>query len=499
MRKFWAAMLTALLIFPMIFQSQAQAAVKINILIDGVRLKTKQAPIMVQNRVMLPMRAIFEELDAKVTWNQKTKTVTAVRDDTKIVLKTNSKTAKINNRNVKLDVPAKNLRGTTMVPVRFVSEALGEKVGWNSKTKTVSITTTSDRGTVPGYGISPVSYVNARDVANNGDGRDLQISFAKSYTEPSVAQYRVMIVKASRAYAFNPSTARMVQPSNYSVVFPNGTDPSITLNSSSRDVDGDYIRENQAYKAYVLAVGRTNGVYALSSPSPNITLANTNAVEPATNVKASDINDYRDGRDLSVSFTRAQREDLISNYRVMVVKTKDAGKFDLAAAKSLPSQNYTTVYKTSSSNSTLATTLNSSSRDTSGEYIRNGVPYTLFVMSVSNNENMLASKLSSASPSITLGTGSANSPVITQVRDVSDYGDGRDLRVDFTKMSDESRIGSYRIFVVKSSDYHNFNLNRANSVSSYNYTQVSKTGNNISYNLSSGARDVDGALIRKRS
>ncbi|UNK19630.1 stalk domain-containing protein [Paenibacillus sp. N3/727] len=501
MRKFWAAMLSALLIFPMLFQSQAQAAVKFNILIDGVRLTTSQAPVMIQGRVMLPMRAIFEALDAKVKWNQKTQTVTAVREGTTIVLKINSKTATINNQSVRLDVPAKNLRGATMVPVRFVSESLGEKVGWNSKTKTVSITTTSNGGgsvptPVPDTGLSPASNVTVRDIANNGDGRDLQVSFSKSYTESRAAQYQVMIVKAEKSYNFNQSAARMVPSSNYSVVFPTGSSNTVTLTSGSRDIDGDYIRENQAYKAYVLTAGRYNGEFALSSPSSSITLSNSNAVETATNVKGNDVNDYGDGRDLSVSFTRAQKEDLISNYRIMVVKTKDVSKFDLAAAKSVPSQYYTTVYKTSGSGTTLTNALSSSTRDTSGEYIKNGVPYTLFVMSVSSNENTLASKLSSGSSSITLATGSTTAPVITQVTDVSNYGDGRDLRVNFNKLSDESGIGSYRIFVVKSSDYHNFNLNKANSVSSSNYTQVNKTGYNITQTLSSGARDIDGSSIR---
>ncbi|WP_422660018.1 stalk domain-containing protein [Paenibacillus sp. EC2-1] len=494
MRKFWTALLAGLLIIPLLFQSQAQAAVNFTILIDGVRLATSQAPVMIQGRVMLPMRAIFEALDAKVTWNQKAQTVTAVKDGTTIVLKINSKTATINRQSVNLDVPAKNLRGTTMVPVRFVSESLGEKVGWNSKTKTVSITT-SGGVSVPDS-LNPASYVTLRDVANYGDGRDLQVNFSKSSNESRASQYRIMVVKASKSGSFNLSSAQMVSNYNYAVIFPNGSDPSITLNSASRDVDGEYIRDNQSYVAYVLSVGKVNGDVALSSPSPALTLANTNAVDAATNVKGTDVNDYNDGRDLSVSFTRAKTENNISNYRVIAVKTKDISKFDLAAAKAVASQNYTTINKTSSSSTTLTTVLNSSSRDSSGEYIRNGIPYTLYVLSVSSNENSVASKLSTASSSITLATGSSTAPVITQVTDVNDYGDGRDLRVSFTKLSDESGIGSYRIFVVKSSDYQNFNLTRANNVSSYNYTQVNKTGSNIIQTLSSGARDVDGAAIR---
>ncbi|MGG4103745.1 copper amine oxidase N-terminal domain-containing protein [Paenibacillus lautus] len=496
MKRIWTALLAAILLIPMTFQSQAQAAVNISVLIDGVKLYTPQAPIMIQGRVMLPMRSIFEALDASVKWNQKTKTVTATKNGTTVILKINSKTATINNKTVALDVPAKNLKGNTMVPVRFVSEALGQKIGWNSKTKTVTVKTTNNSGGGGNNtGIVPVNYVTLRDIGNAGDGRDLQVSFSKSSTESLISHYRVMIVKQSKT--LNQSEAQRVSSAAYTTVYPSGSDQTLTLTSSSRDVDNDLIRDNQAYKAYVLAVSKTGGTYALSSASPSLTLTNTNSVNGATNVKASDVSDYGDGRDLQVSFTRAQNESNVTNYRVFAVKTKDVANFNLAAAKSVPSQNYTTVSKTSTTNTTLSTTLSSSARDTSNELIRSGVAYTVFVLSVSSNESVLASNLSSGSSSITLNTGTATVPSITQVTDISDYGDGRDLRVSFNKVSNESNIHSYRVFVVKDSNYSSFNLSKANAVSSYNYTQVNKTGNNINnLTLASGARDVDGATIR---
>ncbi len=490
MKRIWTALLAALLIVPFLFQSQAQAAVNISVVIDGVRLKTPQAPVMIQGRVMLPMRVIFEALDASVKWNQKTKTVTAVKDGTTIVLKINSKTATINGKTVSLDVPAKNLKGNTMVPVRFVSESLGEKIGWNSRTKTVTITTSSE----PDIGFTGVNYVTLRDIGNAGDGRDLSVSFSKSSTESQVSHYRVFIVKQSQSLSL--AEAQRLPSTAYTSVLPTGSDLTRTLSASTTDTNGDLIRNNQPYKAYVLTVGNISGNYALSPASPSLTLTNSNAVAAATNVKASDVSNYGDGRDLSVSFTRAQSEGNISNYRVFVVKSKDAAKFDLAAAKAVASTNYTTVNKSSSSNTTLTTGFSSTSRDTSGEYIRSGVDYTVFVLSVSSNESAIASKLSSGSSSITLSTGTTTVPSISQVTDVSDYGDGRDLRVSFNRVSNESAISGYRIFVVKESDYHNFSVSRANAINSSSYyTNVSKSSNNT-LTLSSGARDVDGALIR---
>lgn len=499
LKKIWASLLAVLLLIPIFQQTTAQAATPISIYIDGNRLTTDQDPVIISGRVMLPLRAIFEALDAKVNYNQTLKTVTAYKDGTTITLKLMSRSATINNETVLLDVPAQSVKGRTMVPVRFVSEALGQQVGWNNSAKIVTIKSGfgsggsggSDNGSDPG----PVTYVTARDVGNYGDGRDLQISFSKSSNESRVEQYRVMVVKAANASSFNLAAAQKVGSANYTSLSPSGSDPSLTLSASARDVDGAAIREDQSYVAYVLVIGKGNSANTLSNPSPAFTLTNTVSVAAPTNVKVSDVSDYGDGRDLSVTFTRAQNESNIANYRVFVVKTKDASSFTASTANNLSSSYYTLVSK-SGSGSTLTGQLSSSTRDSSGDLIKNGVSYTVFVLSVSNSTGY-ANKLSSGSSAITLSQGSIIAPVITKVEDWNDYGDGRDLRVSFNRISDETRISSYRIFVVKASDYANFSLAKANQVSSVNYTQVNKTGSNItSYALSSNARDVDGATIR---
>ncbi|GIO56062.1 copper amine oxidase N-terminal domain-containing protein [Paenibacillus cineris] len=488
MKKIWLTLMAAVMIFSVALganQGQAAAAAsQISIYIDGQKLYSPQAPIMVKGRAMLPMRAIFEALDATIDWNAKTKTVTAKRDQTTIVLKIGSKSAIVNNRTLSLDVPGQIYKGSTMVPVRFVSEALGEKVDWNASNKTVTITTS-------GGPVNAVAYVSARTISKNGDGRDVEVSFPKVSPESGVSEYRVLMVKSGNAYNFN--LAQALSTSSYTSIRPDGDDVSITLSSQTRDVNGDLLRSGQSYAAFVLTVGK-RGNSALSGVSQTITLSQAPtlpSVGAVSNLKVSDASDYGDGRDLSVSFTKAQTENNITNYRIYVVKTKDKNSFDLAAANKVSSSNFTVVNK---AGTTLSGNLSSSARDTSGELIRNGVPYTVFVMSVSNTGSY-TSQLSAASSSITLAANAVSAPVITRVDDISNYGDGRDLRVNFNRVSDESRIGSYRIFVVKDSKAGSFSLSAANNVPSAYYTQVGKTGYNISQVLSSGARDVDGSLI----
>ncbi|WP_281217284.1 copper amine oxidase N-terminal domain-containing protein [Lysinibacillus capsici] len=94
---------------------------------------------MIDNRTLVPLRSIFEELGATVIWNQNTKTISATKDTTNISLKLGTKTAVINGQAVSIDVPAQIRSGTTLVPLRFISEALGANVKWDNKTLTATI------------------------------------------------------------------------------------------------------------------------------------------------------------------------------------------------------------------------------------------------------------------------------------------------------------------------------------------------------------------------
>lgn len=140
---------------------------------------------------------------------------------------------------------------------------------------------------------------------------------------------------------------------------------------------------------------------------------------------------------------------------------------------------------------TVKSQLTSSSRDTSGELIKSGTSYVVYIMSVSTNTST-DSKLSSASSSLTLSVNTASAPVITQVRDISDYGDGRDIQVSFNRSSDESKVANYRVFVVRNTVASDFNLTTASNLSSSLYYTVNKTGNNITVNLPSNMRDTSG-------
>ena len=98
-----------------------------------------QKPAIVNDRTLVPLRAIFEALKAEVAWNDETKTVTSKKGDISISLAINSDQLYQNGTPKTLDVPAQIMNGRTMVPVRANSEAFQCQVGWDQNTRTVTV------------------------------------------------------------------------------------------------------------------------------------------------------------------------------------------------------------------------------------------------------------------------------------------------------------------------------------------------------------------------
>src|SRR5690606_474125 len=109
----------------------------------------------------VPMREVFNNLNATVSWNQATKTVTAVKGSTKITLTIGSKTAYIGSTKVTLTQTPEVINGASLIPLRFVSEALGAKVNWNQQTGTVTITSQKDQAPSGNTGGTQSEVVNS--------------------------------------------------------------------------------------------------------------------------------------------------------------------------------------------------------------------------------------------------------------------------------------------------------------------------------------------------
>ncbi|MDR6549072.1 stalk domain-containing protein [Paenibacillus qinlingensis] len=117
----------------------------ISVKIDGQPLTiTGAKPLLIKEKTFVPLRDIFEALGAAVQWNQTDNSVTATKGKTTVWLQIGSRKARVNGTEVALEVEPQLVGNFTMVPVRFISEALGANVKWDGTTQTVSILTTTE-------------------------------------------------------------------------------------------------------------------------------------------------------------------------------------------------------------------------------------------------------------------------------------------------------------------------------------------------------------------
>ena len=110
--------------------------------VNGDKVKFDQKPFIENSRTLVPMRAIFEALDAEVIWNGEGRTITVTKGKNSIFLKVDSNKMLVNGKEKTIDVPAKIVGNRTLVPLRAISEALNSDVEWYPDSKTILINDT---------------------------------------------------------------------------------------------------------------------------------------------------------------------------------------------------------------------------------------------------------------------------------------------------------------------------------------------------------------------
>ena len=122
--------------------STVLAEENITVMLNGQAMDFDVAPIIQNDRVLVPMRAIFEELHCSVDYTDidGRQIITAkLNENNSIGLVIGSDEMQIHNKKIKLDTAPIIVNDRTLVPLRAVSEAFDYDVNWDGDTKTVTI------------------------------------------------------------------------------------------------------------------------------------------------------------------------------------------------------------------------------------------------------------------------------------------------------------------------------------------------------------------------
>ncbi len=117
----------------------ATAPAAIRVTVDGTALALETAPQVVNGRVMLPYRAIAERLGARVSWDSRTRAVTVSKGNDVMQLTVGQTAATNRGNNITLDAAPLLVDGRVLVPLRFLGEGLGYSVSWDGASRAVAL------------------------------------------------------------------------------------------------------------------------------------------------------------------------------------------------------------------------------------------------------------------------------------------------------------------------------------------------------------------------
>ena len=176
----------------------------INVTVDGTAVDfPDQKPIIRNDRTLVPIRFIAESLGYDVEWDSNENA--AVIDDGRVKLWIGTDKAELDGELVTLDTSSILVNDRTMVPLRAVAETLDCTVDWFAKTKTAQITSGTDTSVwdrLSASGILPMKYdesaawfvkQNANTMKYCGDHYDCEI-YVRRFDEKTLAEVREVLM-----------------------------------------------------------------------------------------------------------------------------------------------------------------------------------------------------------------------------------------------------------------------------------------------------------------
>ena len=145
-KMFILAVLIITVVVQMGYPDNVFAERAVTVTINGEVIEFDEPARLINARTMVPMRKIYETLGATVQWVGEAELILATFKTSIIAMEIGKNSFEITDlltgqtKTIELDVPPQVVGvGTTLVPVRAISEALGKNVDWDDKTSTVII------------------------------------------------------------------------------------------------------------------------------------------------------------------------------------------------------------------------------------------------------------------------------------------------------------------------------------------------------------------------
>ncbi len=152
-----------------------RAEKEVLVFIDRERVVSDVAPQIINDRVMLPFRSVFEKMGASVKWLEGEKKIIATNDNVTLEMTIGEKRMLINSEVYESDTAPVIVNDRTLIPVRVCAETFGCSVKWYDKSRVVEIVS-SQQEELPAVGSTGINYLEI-DPTVNHTGAELPDDF----------------------------------------------------------------------------------------------------------------------------------------------------------------------------------------------------------------------------------------------------------------------------------------------------------------------------------
>lgn len=199
LKKLFTAMAVTLSVFALTGVLATAENDVVSVTVDNEAVEFDQNPVIIEGHTLVPVRAVFEKAGATVTWDQPTQTATITKDEYIVTIKYGDSVMYKNGEAIALEQPADVINNRTMIPVRAIAEAMDFAVTWDGHHSLILISTTGKPYRAFAFlktGFRTLEdqaefYSNGsalQDIDLDGDGTLENVSFSSSYdvlTDPT--------------------------------------------------------------------------------------------------------------------------------------------------------------------------------------------------------------------------------------------------------------------------------------------------------------------------
>lgn len=241
----------------------------VTIKLDGKTLYSDVPAVIIDDRTLVPVRIITESTGASIDWDKEDYQAVINTGDKVVKLINNDKKMDINGETVELDVPAKLINDRIMVPLRAISEILGLEVGWDQKTYTAQLTSPKTEILAMEYDtkedaiiLKATAEAMYRTMFLQEPDR-LVIDFQNTVFQSNINRVEIdkgnMIRARASQFEVNPNISRVVidltSPSGYSVTY-DGDEKQIKIRTMNTINDIRYVQEDNRRILAISAASR---------------------------------------------------------------------------------------------------------------------------------------------------------------------------------------------------------------------------------------------------